>query len=175
MHQRSFVRRHRRSQSGFTHVSEVVCSEAHRVELSDVVHSAVLRSWLSDTGGWNGNLLSDVGVLCSPVGERDSLERPSPRNKLAGSGSYYLEKRPGIHPSRSSLCRSVTYAWHPHRDTSYSALNRQANWWIFIYELSSGNVCTRVTTNDYLGSSSLTHVHSDILCVYDLRASRSRL
>jgi hypothetical protein len=38
------------------------------------------------------------------------------------------------------LTSGIAYAWHPHRDTWYSAPPCQINWWIPIYETSADNV-----------------------------------
>ena len=38
------------------------------------------------------------------------------------------------------LTRGIAYAWHPHRDTWYSAPQCQTNWWMPIYEIESINV-----------------------------------
>jgi len=37
------------------------------------------------------------------------------------------------------LTTGIAYAWHPHRDTWYSAPPCQLNWWIPIYEIESEN------------------------------------
>lgn len=37
------------------------------------------------------------------------------------------------------LTAGIAYAWHPHRDTWYSAPQAQINWWMPIYEIESGN------------------------------------
>ena len=37
------------------------------------------------------------------------------------------------------LTSGIAYAWHPHRDTWYSAPRTQLNWWIPIYPIQSGN------------------------------------
>ena len=37
------------------------------------------------------------------------------------------------------LTSGIAYAWHPHRDTWYSAPNCQINWWMPIYEIQSEN------------------------------------
>jgi hypothetical protein len=37
------------------------------------------------------------------------------------------------------LTTGIAYAWHPHRDTWYSAPHCQLNWWIPIYEIESNN------------------------------------
>ncbi|HEX6999146.1 MAG TPA: hypothetical protein VF322_13480 [Gammaproteobacteria bacterium] len=37
------------------------------------------------------------------------------------------------------LTAGIAYAWHPHRDTWYSAAPCQINWWFPIYELESTN------------------------------------
>jgi hypothetical protein len=41
--------------------------------------------------------------------------------------------------SHGYLTTGIAYAWHPHRDTWYSALPSQINWWMPIYELASDN------------------------------------
>src|ERR1700753_3470067 len=41
--------------------------------------------------------------------------------------------------SHGYLTTGIAYAWHPHRDTWYSAPSCQINWWTPIYELSSDN------------------------------------
>jgi len=41
--------------------------------------------------------------------------------------------------SDNYLTSGIAYAWHPHRDTWYSAPQSQINWWIPIYELSTEN------------------------------------
>ena len=44
-------------------------------------------------------------------------------------------------PSTSDnyLTTGIAYAWHPHRDTWYSAPLSQINWWISIYDIRSDN------------------------------------
>jgi hypothetical protein len=37
------------------------------------------------------------------------------------------------------LTTGIAYAWHPHRDTWYSAPSCQINWWIPIYDIRSDN------------------------------------
>lgn len=37
------------------------------------------------------------------------------------------------------LTAGIAYAWHPHRDTWYSAAPCQINWWLPVYELESEN------------------------------------
>jgi hypothetical protein len=37
------------------------------------------------------------------------------------------------------LTAGIAYAWHPHRDTWYSAPACQVNWWMPVYELESDN------------------------------------
>ena len=38
------------------------------------------------------------------------------------------------------LTSGIAYAFHPHRDTWYSAPMCQINWWLPIYEVEAGNV-----------------------------------
>ena len=42
--------------------------------------------------------------------------------------------------SEDYLTSGIAYAFHPHRDTWYSAPMCQLNWWLPIYEVESGNV-----------------------------------
>lgn len=37
------------------------------------------------------------------------------------------------------LTTGLAYAWHPHRDTWFSALPSQVNWWLPIYEIEPNN------------------------------------
>ena len=37
------------------------------------------------------------------------------------------------------LTAGIAYAWHPHRDTWYSAPPCQINWWLPVYEIESSN------------------------------------
>ncbi|MFZ2168448.1 MAG: hypothetical protein WAW61_02310 [Methylococcaceae bacterium] len=41
--------------------------------------------------------------------------------------------------SDNYLTTGIAYAWHPHRDTWYSAPESQINWWLPIYEIESEN------------------------------------
>ena len=41
--------------------------------------------------------------------------------------------------SDNYLTTGIAYAWHPHRDTWYSAPSCQVNWWIPIYDIQSDN------------------------------------
>jgi hypothetical protein len=41
--------------------------------------------------------------------------------------------------SNGYLTTGIAYAWHPHRDTWYSAPPCQINWWIPIYDIQSSN------------------------------------
>lgn len=41
--------------------------------------------------------------------------------------------------SEGYLTTGIAYAWHPHRDTWYSAPSCQINWWIPIYDIRSDN------------------------------------
>lgn len=41
--------------------------------------------------------------------------------------------------SDNYLTTGIAYAWHPHRDTWYSAPPCQINWWIPIYDIQSNN------------------------------------
>jgi hypothetical protein len=41
--------------------------------------------------------------------------------------------------SHGYLTTGIAYAWHPHRDTWYSAPSCQINWWIPIYDIRSDN------------------------------------
>jgi hypothetical protein len=41
--------------------------------------------------------------------------------------------------SNNYLTTGIAYAWHPHRDTWYSAPSCQINWWIPIFDVESDN------------------------------------
>jgi hypothetical protein len=41
--------------------------------------------------------------------------------------------------SHNYLTTGIAYAWHPHRDTWYSAPQCQINWWIPIFDIQSDN------------------------------------
>jgi hypothetical protein len=65
------------------------------------------------------NMLEDLGC---------DLERSYfdvPRMRSSTSGGY--------------LTTGIAYAWHPHRDTWYSAPTCQINWWTPIYDIESEN------------------------------------
>jgi hypothetical protein len=64
-------------------------------------------------------LLSDLG--CDP--EKTYFDVP--RMRSSTSNGY--------------LTTGIAYAWHPHRDTWYSAPQCQINWWTPIYEMTSEN------------------------------------
>jgi hypothetical protein len=64
-------------------------------------------------------LLGDFG--CDP----EKLYFDVPRMRSSTSNGY--------------LTTGIAYAWHPHRDTWYSAPACQLNWWVPIYELASEN------------------------------------
>ena len=66
-----------------------------------------------------GNLLKELG--CDP--EKTYFDVPKMRSST--SGQY--------------LTTGIAYAWHPHRDTWYSAPLCQINYWIPIYDFSSDN------------------------------------
>jgi len=48
-----------------------------------------------------------------------------PRLRTSTSGGY--------------LTTGIAYAWHPHRDTWYSAPSCQINWWLPVYEIEADN------------------------------------
>ena len=56
------------------------------------------------------------------------------------SGKTYFEV-PKMRSSTSDnfLTAGIAYAWHPHRDTWYSAPPCQINWWMPVFELESEN------------------------------------
>ncbi len=65
------------------------------------------------------NILTDFG--CDP--EMTYFEVPKLRSST--SDNY--------------LTAGVAYAWHPHRDTWYSAPSCQINWWMPVYEIEPAN------------------------------------
>jgi hypothetical protein len=58
-------------------------------------------------------------------------------------GQTYFEV-PKMRSSTSDgyLTAGIAYAWHPHRDTWYSAPQCQINWWMPVYEITETNTMT---------------------------------
>ena len=54
--------------------------------------------------------------------------------------TYFDVPRMRSSTSDGYLTSGIAYAFHPHRDTWYSAPMCQINWWLPIYEVESGNV-----------------------------------
>lgn len=53
--------------------------------------------------------------------------------------TYFDVPRLRSSTSDQYLTSGIAYAWHPHRDTWYSAPLNQINWWFPVYELESSN------------------------------------
>jgi hypothetical protein len=53
--------------------------------------------------------------------------------------TYFDVPRMRTSTSDNYLTTGIAFAWHPHRDTWYSAPGCQINWWLPIYELTSDN------------------------------------
>ena len=53
--------------------------------------------------------------------------------------SYFDVPKMRSSTSDNYLTTGIAYAWHPHRDTWYSAPACQINWWIPIYDIQSDN------------------------------------
>jgi hypothetical protein len=53
--------------------------------------------------------------------------------------TYFDVPRMRSSTSDNYLTTGIAYAWHPHRDTWYSAPPCQINWWLPIYEIESNN------------------------------------
>ncbi len=53
--------------------------------------------------------------------------------------TYFDVPRLRSSTSDAYLTTGIAYAWHPHRDTWYSAPPCQVNWWMPVYELSADN------------------------------------
>lgn len=53
--------------------------------------------------------------------------------------TYFDVPRMRTSTSSGYLTTGIAYAWHPHRDTWYSAPGCQINWWIPMYEIASEN------------------------------------
>ena len=53
--------------------------------------------------------------------------------------TYFDVPRMRTSTSDGYLTTGIAYAWHPHRDTWYSAPACQINWWLPIYEIESDN------------------------------------
>jgi hypothetical protein len=55
------------------------------------------------------------------------------------SKTYFDVPRMRTSTSDGYLTTGIAYAWHPHRDTWYSAPQCQINWWIPIYSIESND------------------------------------
>jgi len=55
------------------------------------------------------------------------------------SKTYFDVPRMRTSTSHGYLTTGIAYAWHPHRDTWYSAPQCQLNWWIPIYGIDSNH------------------------------------
>jgi hypothetical protein len=53
--------------------------------------------------------------------------------------TYFDVPRMRSSTSDNYLTTGIAYAWHPHRDTWYSAPQCQLNWWIPIYDIDAGD------------------------------------
>ena len=53
--------------------------------------------------------------------------------------TYFDVPRMRSSTSDNYLTTGIAFAWHPHRDTWYSAPGCQINWWLPIYEIESDN------------------------------------
>jgi hypothetical protein len=53
--------------------------------------------------------------------------------------TYFDVPRMRSSTSDNYLTTGIALAWHPHRDTWYSAPSSQINWWLPIYEIGSDN------------------------------------
>jgi hypothetical protein len=53
--------------------------------------------------------------------------------------TYFDVPRLRSSTSDGYLTSGIAYAWHPHRDTWYSAPGCQLNWWFPVYEITSDN------------------------------------
>jgi hypothetical protein len=53
--------------------------------------------------------------------------------------TYFDVPRLRSSTSNGYLTTGIAYAWHPHRDTWYSAPTCQVNWWLPVYEITPDN------------------------------------
>ncbi|MGD2131288.1 MAG: hypothetical protein PVI23_00745 [Maricaulaceae bacterium] len=53
--------------------------------------------------------------------------------------TYFDVPRLRSSTSHGYLTSGIAYAWHPHRDTWYSAPRQQLNYWFPVYEIEAGN------------------------------------
>jgi hypothetical protein len=72
--------------------------------------------------------------------------------------TYFDVPRMRTSTSSGYLTTGIAYAWHPHRDTWYSAPACQINWWLPFYEITSDNAMafhptyfSRAVANDSSG------------------------
>jgi len=94
------------------HLSGEKCAEILSVLKPKFIHHPQAKECIQQT-------LSEAG--CDP----DETYFDVPRMRSAFPGDY--------------LKSGIAYAFHPHRDTWYSAPMCQINWWMPIYELNSDN------------------------------------
>ena len=55
------------------------------------------------------------------------------------STTYFEVPKLRSSTSDNYLTAGIAYAWHPHRDTWYSAPSCQINWWMPVYDILPGN------------------------------------
>ncbi len=76
------------------------------------------------------------------------IHHPKSKNYIQGilkelgcdlNKTYFDVPRMRSSTSDDYLTTGIAYAWHPHRDTWYSAPHCQLNWWIPIYEIDSND------------------------------------
>lgn len=72
--------------------------------------------------------------------------------------TYFDVPRLRSSTSEQYLTSGIAYAWHPHRDTWYSAPHCQLNWWLPVYEIAVENAMAfhpnywnRAVANDSAG------------------------
>jgi hypothetical protein len=58
------------------------------------------------------------------------------------SSTYFEVPKMRSSTSDGYLTAGIAYAWHPHRDTWYSAPQSQINWWLPVFEIESENTMT---------------------------------
>jgi hypothetical protein len=67
------------------------------------------------------------------------LQRIIARRGCDAGGTYFEVPKLRTSTSDGYLTSGIAYAWHPHRDTWYSAPQCQINWWMPVYSVSSAN------------------------------------
>jgi hypothetical protein len=70
------------------------------------------------------------------------IQKIPAENNTDLSSTYFEVPKMRSSTSDGYLTAGIAYAWHPHRDTWYSAPQSQINWWLPVFEIESENTMT---------------------------------